>query len=208
MVYTVVARVKEFAAITWDQLNFVNDAAYVTFITDILIPKVEAIVDDYVGHDFNDHNTYTLTFDGSGKESLPINRVGLVGGVPPRLLPLPLISLTSVTIDGGANVVANCQIYDTYIRYENNVFCVGRQNVIVIARCGYAAVPADIQYITDTICANILRGMLKRWLAPAIITKAVMEGGSLTAFHAEDMFLTPLLKSMLDRFRYSDIAVG
>ena len=116
--------------------------------------------------------------------------------------------MTSVTIDGGADVSANCQVYDTYIRYANNYFNVGRQNVVIVARYGYVAVPADIQYVTDTICANILRGMLKRWLAPAIITKAVMEGGSLTAFHAEDMVLTPLLKSMLDRFRYSGIATG
>ncbi len=207
MVYTVVARVKEFSAITFDQLNFGNDAAYVTFITDILIPKVEAVVDSYVGHDFND-TTATLTLDGSGKEALHINRIGLVGTDPPHLLPLPLISLTSVTIDGGGDVSASCQIYDTYIRYFNNFFNFGRQNVIIEARYGYAAVPADIQYITDTICANILRGMLKRWLAPDIITRAVMASGSLTAFHAEDMVLTPLLKSMLNRYRYSGIATG
>lgn len=208
MVYTVVARVKEFSAITFDQLNFATDLLYVAFIEDVLIPKVEAIVDDYVGHDFNDHNTGTLTLDGSGKESLPINRVSLVDGVPPHLLPLPLISVTSVSVDGGADISTSCQIYDSYLRYFNNVFCVGRQNVVVVARYGYTSVPSAVQYVTDTICANILRGMLKRWLAPDIITRAVMAGGSLTAFHAEDMVLTPLLKSMLSRFRYSDIATG
>ena len=208
MVYTVVDRVKEFSAITFDQLNFATDLLYSTFITDILIPKVEAIVDSYVGHDFNDNTPITLTLDGSGKETLHINRIGLVTAAPPHLLPLPLISVTSIAIDGGADISANCQIYDTYIRYENNFFNAGRQNVVIVARYGYAVVPADIQYVTDQTCANILRGMLKRWLAPDVITRAVMAGGSLTAFHAEDMVLTPLLKSMLSRYRYSGIATG
>lgn len=208
MVYTTSASVKNFAAITFDQLNFATDILYNTFIDDTLIPKVELLIDSYVGHDFNDHDTFTLTLDGSGKETLHINRLGLVGTTPPFLLPLPLISVTSVTIDGGANVVASCQIYDTYIRYENNVFCVGRQNVVVIARCGYTAVPTDIQYVTDQTCANILRGILKRWLAPDIITRAVMASGSLTAYYAEDIDLTPNLKAILDRYRYSDIGVG
>lgn len=208
MVYTVVARVKEFAAITWDQLSFANDAAYETFITDILIPKVEELIDDYVGHDFNDHNTGTLTLDGSGKEWLSINRVGLVDGVPPHLLPLPLISVTSIVVDSGADISANCQVYDSYLRYYNNVFCSGRQNVVVVARYGYTSVPNSVQYVTDQVCANVLRGILKRWLAPNIITKAVMASGRLTTYYAEDLELTPNLKAMLDRFRYSDIAVG
>lgn len=208
MSYTGVASVKHFAAITYDQLNFANDILYDAFIEFTLIPKVEALIDSYVGHDFFDHNTVTLTLDGSGKTVLHINRVGLVGTDPPHLLPLPLISVTSVTIDGGASVSANCQIYDTYIRYCNGLFCAGCQNVVVEARYGYRAVPTDIQYVTDQTCANVLRGMLKRWLAPDIITKAVMERGSLTAFYAEDVALTPNLKAILNRYRYSGIGVG
>lgn len=208
MVYTTATSVKHFAAITFAQLNFATDLLYVAFIEDILIPKVENLIDSYVGHDFNDHNAVTLTLDGSGKETLHINRLGLVGTAPPYLLPLPLISVTSISVDGGANIVANCQIYDTYIKYCNCVFCAGCQNVVIVARYGYTTVPTDIQYVTDQTCANILRGMLKKWLAPDIITKAVMERGSLTAFYAEDVDLTSNLKARLNRYRYSDIGVG
>ena len=208
MSYTSPANVKHFAAINYDQLNFATNLLYGAFIEFTLIPKIEALIDSYVGHDFFDHNTVTLTLDGSGKEALHINRIGLVGADPPHLLPLPLISVTSVTIDGGANVSASCQVYDTYIRYWNNCFNFGRQNVVIEARYGYRSVPTDVQYVTDQTCANILRGMLKRWLAPDVITKAVMESGSLTAYYAEDVDLTPNLKARLDRYRYSDIGVG
>ena len=80
--------------------------------------------------------------------------------------------------------------------------------MIIEARYGYRSVPTDVQYVTDQTCANILRGMLKRWLAPDIITRAVMAGGSLTAYNAEDLDLSLNLKAILDRYRYSGIATG
>jgi len=55
------------------------------------------------------------------------------------------------------------------------------------------------------ICSNVLRGMLKRYLAPDIITRAIMTKGALTAYYAEDLELTPDLKMILDRYRFPEV---
>jgi len=75
----------------------------------------------------------------------------------------------------------------------------------------FNVVPDDVKYVTCQICANALRNMLKRWIAPQEITRIIMGGrstGGMRGFYAEDIALTEGLKARLDRYRFADIGVG
>ena len=206
--------VKWFSRITYDQLGFANDVEYGGWIQGTLIPKAKDLIDSYVGHDF-ECTGGTLFLDGSGKETLHINRRGLVNPVtvagtayglrPPHLMPVPLVVVTYVSIDSAADISASCQTYDSFITYEDNCFNCGRQNVEIRGTWGYSTVPNDVRDVAMGICTNVLRGMLKRWLAPDLITRAIMSRGGLTSFYATDIELTPDLKLILDRYRFPEI---
>jgi len=188
--------------------------AYDAWIQGTLIPKAKELIDSYVGHDF-EMTFGTIILDGSCKETLHINRHGLVNPVtvagtvyglrPPHLLPVPLIDIDYVAIDSVTQVLANFQTYDTFITYENNCFNGGRQNVEIHCWWGYGTYPNDIRNVAMGICTNVIRGQLKRWLAPDIITKAIMSKGGLTAYYAEDLELTRDLKLILDRYRFPEV---
>jgi len=164
--------VRWFSRILYDQLGFASDAAYGTFLSGTLIPKAKDLIDSYVGHGF-ELTGGTFILDGSGKEVLHINRRGLVNPVvtrsvarairPPHLMPVPLINVTYVAIDGVSRTpITDFKCYDAFIAYENNCFNCGRQNVEVRGTWGYAAYPWDVQNVAMGICTNVLRGMLKR----------------------------------------------
>jgi len=189
-------------------------ADYDAWISGTLIPKAKELIDSYVGHDF-ELTGGTIILDGSGKETLHINRRGLVNPVtvagtayglrPPHLLPVPLINITYVAIDSVSHTVTDFQVYDSFITYEDSCFYSGRQNVEIRGTWGYGTYPQDIRDVAMAICTNIIRGQLKRYLAPDILTKAIMAGGGLTAFYAEDTELTPELRSILDRYRFPEV---
>jgi len=218
MSYITASEVKTIARITYDQIGFATDATYTTFLTDELIPHAQDLIDNHVGHDFL-LTSGTIRLDGSGKEAQHVNRFGLVitaGGTSyPQLLPLPLISVTGVTVDNVALTAGAFQVYKTYLTYEDNYFERGRQNVDIAATWGYGTVsgdvPDDIKYIAGQVCANALRNMLKRWIAPQEITRIIMggrSGGGMRGFYAEDIELTDGLKARLDRYRFTDVGVG
>lgn len=216
MSYISEAQVRTESRITYDQLGFVSDAAYGSYITNDLIPRTQDLIDHYVGHDFNS-TAGTIVLDGSGKETQHISRMGLVNDgatgnfIPPRLLPVPLISITYVSIDSGANISGSCQVYDSYITYEDNCFDVGRQNIEIRATWGYGTIPYDVQYVTAQVCSNALRNMLKRWIAPQEITRIIMGGrstGGMRGFYAEDIALTDGMKERLDRYRFTEFGFG
>jgi len=206
--------VKWFTRITYDQLGFASDAEYGNWILGTLIPKAKDLIDSYVGHDF-EITGGTIILDGSGKETLHINRRGLVNPVvvagttyglrPPHLLPVPLINITYVAIDSVSRTVTDFQCYDAFVTYEDNCFECGRQNVEIRGTWGYGTYPNDVRNVAMGICSNVLRGMLKRYLAPDIITRAIMTKGALTAYYAEDLELTPDLKMILDRYRFPEV---
>ena len=214
MSYCSLDDVKVFSRVLYDQLGMLT-ADYDAWISGTLIPKAKELIDSYVGHDF-ELTGGTIILDGSGKETLHINRRGLVNPVtvagtayglrPPHLLPVPLITITYVAIDSVARTpVTDFKAYDAFVAYENNCFDCGRQNVEIHGTWGYGTYPNDIRNVAMSICTNIIRGQLKRWLAPDIITKVVMSGGALTAYYAEDLELTPDLKLILDRYRFPEV---
>lgn len=214
MSYCYLADVKVHSRITFDQLGMLT-GDYDDWISGTLIPKAKELIDSYVGHDF-ELTGGTIILDGSGKVTLHINRRGLVNPVtvagsayglrPPHLLPVPLINLTQVSIDSVVRTpLADFKVYDTFVAYENNCFDCGRQNVELLGTWGYGTYPQDIRNVAMAICTNIIRGQLKRWLAPDLITKAVMAKGGLTAYYAEDLELTSDLKLILDRYRFPEV---
>jgi len=218
MSYITAAEVKAVARITCDQLGYATDAAYTTFLTSDLIPQAQDLMDNHVGHNFL-LTSGTIRLDGSGKETQHVNRAGVtfVGGSTfyPQLLPLPLVFVGTIVIDTVTQTLANFQIYKTYVTHKNNYFAKGRQNVDIVATWGYGTisgdVPDDIKYVTGQVCANALRNMLKRWLAPQEITRIIMGGrsmGGMRGFYSEDIALTDGLKARLDRYRFTDVGVG
>ena len=193
--------------IQYQQLGFAALATYNNWVEGTLIPIAQDFIDNYVGHNFSD-NSGTIILDGGGREHLNISRVGLVNGLPPLLLPLPLTDITSVTIDSGADVSASILMYDTFIRYDCNRFCVGNQNVTIVADWGYATVPDDITYVTAQLCVNVLSEAIRRRMVPDLIT-AIMEGaGAIGAIMRGPRVFTLNESAILDRYRYREIEMG
>jgi len=193
--------------IQYQQLGFTVLATYNNWVLGTLIPIAQDFVDNYVGHNFS-NNSGTIILDGGGREHLNISRVGLVNGLPPLLLPLPLIDITSVTINSGADVSASILVYDTFIRYDCNNFCVGNQNVTIVADWGYATVPDDIKYVTAQLCVNVLSEAIRRRMVPDLIT-TIMEGaGAIGAIMHGPRVFTLNESSILDRYKYREIEMG
>ena len=193
--------------IQYQQLGFTSLAIYNNWVLGTLIPIAQDFVDNHVGHNFSD-NSGTIILDGGGREHLNISRVGLVNGLPPLLLPLPLTDITSVTINSGANVSASIKMYDTYIRYDCNNFCMGNQNVTIIADWGYATVPDDIAYVTAQLCVNVLREAIRTRMVPDLIT-TIMEGaGAIGAIMRSPRACTVNEKEIMDKYRYREIEMG
>ncbi|GAH11014.1 unnamed protein product, partial [marine sediment metagenome] len=140
--------VKFLAQAEYDQFGFDADPDYEAFIDETLIPAAMEFIDNYVGHNFQS-NAGTIRLDGSGKEALHINRIGMVdtgsGYETPKLLPVPMMTITAISFNGVAKTITDFQIYDEVIRYENNIFDAGRQNIVIEGTWGYASVPDDIR---------------------------------------------------------------
>ncbi len=141
--------------IQYQQLGFATAATYYNWIYGTLIFKAQDVVDNYAGHNFK-ANDGTITLDGGGKEALHINRIGLVDGSPPTLLPLPLRDITSVVIDSAASVHASRgdrgehpERIEALLRYGANVNARGphgRTALHCAAKAGFSSV---IQVLLD-----------------------------------------------------------
>jgi len=212
-----------FSQVNYQQAGFDSDAEYSAWVEGTLIPKAQDMVDNYVGHNFYE-NRGTIRLDGSGKTVQHISPHGLtvfsnqrdtdITGVPKpnRLLPLPLIAVTGINIDGDAQTVTDFQIYESYIAYENNRFNRGRQNVDVIGTWGYGTYPHDIQYVTAQLCSNALREMIRSEMMPDLITPILETGqgslGGLSALFRSPRVLTRNEKDILDKYRLYSIEIG
>ena len=206
--YCAPVTVKFLAQVEYQQLGFDADVDYEAFIEETLIPASMKFVDGYCNHNFQ-HNSGTLTLDGSGKETLLLGRGAIGDGLPANVLPLPMIAVSSVTIDGAAQNIADFQIYDTYITYENNVFAQGRQNVVLVAEWGYSAVPDDVRVVTALLCANFLREMIRSRLLPDLVTPILTaERGAVGVLFAHPKILTENEKPILDQYRFYTVSVA
>lgn len=203
--------VKFLAQVEYNQFNFDSDPDYEAFIDETLIPAAIGFIDNYVGHNFQS-NSGTVRLDGSGKEALHINRIGMVdtgsGYETPKLLPVPMMTITAISFNGVAKTVTDFQIYDEIIRYENNIFDAGRQNIVIEGTWGYASVPDDIRFVAAQLCANTLTGMIRSRMLPDIITPILTGGGDVGALFSSPKVLTKSEKEILSRYIFREYAVG
>ena len=130
--------VKALCQIQYTQLEYDDDTAYQNALTTFYIPMAQKIVDNYVGHNFQ-NNTATLTLDGNGRRVLM---------VPPPYVP---VSAAGTVLLGGVDITSNIAVYPTYLAYKGGVFTEdssNRQNVAATLTYGYTAIPQDIRYAT------------------------------------------------------------
>jgi len=193
--------------IRYQQLGFASEATFNAWMDGTLIPKAQDMMDNYTGRNWK-NNSGTIDLDGNGKEVLPLSRAGHIDGLPGSLLPVPLLSVTSVTIDGGANIAADVEWYDSYIAYECGNFCKGRQNIRIIGTWGNSAVPHDIQAVTAQICVNFMAEAIRMRMLPDILTTVMEGGGNIAALMRAPKVLTVSEKEVLDRYRFREIEAG
>jgi len=217
--------VATFGQVEYAQMGFASLTVYNLWLQNTLIPKAMDMVDSYVGHDF--HLNYgTIRLDGSGKEALHLTRIGVIDEtddgvtnfVPPRLLPVPMISITAVSIDSVAKTATDFQVYDEIITYENNCFAAGRQNVEIQGTWGYGTysavgvitevTPHDIQYVTAQICSNAVTEIIRRRMIPDLITPILAGGGDVGILFRSPKVVTKNEKEIMNRYRFREYAVG
>jgi len=189
-------------------LGFENLGAYGDWIQGTLIPKCMDMVDSYCRHNFQD-NVGTIYVDGRGRETVHLTSSGVVTQWPDGypefpigLMPVPIMEVTSISIDGVAQTVSNFFSYNTHIAYEDNVFCDGRQNVVVVARFGYGTVPHDIQYVTAMLCSNVIGDMVRRRMVVDAITPFLEGGGNINLLFRTPLVMTENERSILNKYRY------
>lgn len=203
--------VKFLAQVEYNQFNFDTDPDYEAFIDETLIPAAMGFIDNYVGHNFQ-LNSGTIQLDGSGKEALHINRIGRVdvgsGYETPKLLPVPMLSITAVSFNGVAKTSTDFQFYDEIITYKDNIFDAGRQNIVIEGTWGYASVPDDIRYVAAQLCANMLTGMIRSRMLPDLISPILAGGGDVGALFSSPKVLTQNEKEILSRYIFREYAVG
>jgi len=220
--YCDVEDVKTLSQVEYQQLGFASDAAYEGWISGTLIPMAIDAVNNYVGHNFY-LNHGTILVDGSGKRVQLISRSASVvysnqaetntgDPEPAELLPLPLIAITGLSIDGVAEDVDNVEVYQTHLASESTVFSSGRLNVEIVGTWGYGTYPEDIRYVTAQVSANILTEMIRRRMLPDVVTP-VLESGNVSERVVRLLTRTPLAitraeKNILDKYRFHNIEVG
>ena len=194
--------------IKYQQLGFGTVATFNAWITGTLIPKAMDMIDNYTGRNWKNNTDGTIDLDGNGKEVLPLSRAGKINGLPGSLLPVPLLTVTSVTIDGGANISADIEWYDSYIAYECGNFCKGRQNIRILGSWGNTAVPHDIQAVTAQICVNFMAEAIRMRMLPDLLTTTMEGSGNIAGLMMAPKVLTVSEKEVLDRYRFREIEAG
>ena len=197
-----------FSQIEWQQLGFDNLGALGDWLAGTLIYKAMDFIDNYCRHNFQD-NVGTIYVDGRSRETVHVTSSGVVTEWPDTypefpigLMPIPLMRVTAVSIDGVAQTIGNFRTYNTHVAYVNSVFNEGRQNVILTARFGYGTVPHDIQYVCAQLCSNMLSDMVRRRMFADLMTPIMEAGGDISILFRSPRVLTDNEKSILNKYRY------
>ena len=183
------------AQIKYQQL-FTSQSEYDGFVAGTLEPQARKVIDNYANHGFGSYSG-TWKLDGNGKDFLPM---------PPKYC--PLISVSSVTVDGTA-VTSDIKTYDNYVVYDGGTFTDDYQNVTVIASYGYTSVPKDIEYVAGQLCANALREMIRSKMLPDLIVPSLeADGAGLSGIMMNPRIFTKELKEMLDKYVVNQTDMG
>lgn len=200
MVYCTPLEVKQEAQVKHTQLDFDTDSDYVGHIQNTLIPMAQKIIDNFVGHNF-ENNSGTLNLDGSGQNILMIP--------PPNV---PVTAITSVEIDD-VDVTSSIKFYDSYIAIEGGTFTKNEsnlQNVEIVLTYGYSEVPADVKYICARLVANHLIERVRKKMMPDLIAQTLQadSGTGLTVSMRGHKVFTDELKEMLRPYVFSFMDVS
>ncbi|HUW44771.1 MAG TPA: hypothetical protein VMW50_03155 [Dehalococcoidia bacterium] len=200
--------------VEWQQLGFGSITYFNDWVHGTLIYKAMDFIDNYCRHNFQ-LNAGTITMDGTGKETQhipphakttglmpPPSSAPLTSTLPVNLMPIPLMEITEIKIEGVTQTLTNFQTYTAHITHRDNVFAQGRQNVAVIATFGYGTIPHDIQYVCAELCSNIMADMIRRRTLGDLITPVLEGGGNLNMLFRSPKVLTENEKSILNKYRY------
>jgi len=201
--------VSVFGQVEFQQLGFASLADYNNWIHGTLIYKAMDFIDNYCRHNFQD-NTGTIYVDGRNRETVHVTSSGVVTRWPDAypefpigLMPIPLMRVASISIDGVAQTLSNFRTYNTHVAYRwGGAFNEGRQNVIIAARFGHGTVPHDIQYVTAQLCSNMLADMVRRRMIVDLVTPIMEGGGDVGILFRSPKVLTENEKSILNKYRY------
>lgn len=207
MAYCGTADVAILSQVEYQQLGFGSVGTYNSWLAGTLIPMAQKFVDNYVNHNFS-ANYGTITCDGSGKETQIIPPSCLVNGTPTHLLPLPLVTVTEVSVDGTVETLSEFQTYKTFITWEDNVFCRGRQNVVIKGTYGFTSVPDDIKYVTAQLCANAVTEMVRKRMLPDLVVPVLTGGGDVGVLFNSPKVLTKNEKEILWQYILHSIEVA
>jgi hypothetical protein len=195
MAYVGTAVVEAAAQIKYQQL-FTSQAEFDGYVSGTLEPQARKVIDTYCNHGFGSYSG-TWKLDGNGKDFLPM---------PPKYC--PLISVTSVTLDGTA-ITADTKTYDTYVVYDGGTFTDDYQNVTVVASYGYTSVPKDVEYVAGQLCANALREAIRSKMMPDLLVPSMEgDGTNFAEIMMNPRVFTPELKAMLDKYTYNQTDLG
>ncbi len=206
--YASAEEVRFFAQVKHEQVGFENEADYDSFLNDTLIPKAMDLVDRYCRHNFQD-NVGTIYVDGRSRETVHLTSSGVVTQWPDGypefpigLLPIPLMEVTAISIDGVTQALTNFRTYNTHVAALSCAFNEGRQNVVIVARFGYGTIPHDVQLVTAQLCSNLLADMIRRKMLPDLITPILEGGGNLNMLFRGPKVMTKNETSILNKYRY------
>lgn len=162
-----------------------------------MIPAAMKRIDAYCNHNFQS-NSGTLNLDGNNKDVLII---------PPPYV--PVISVSSVTVDNTVATASDIKTYDTHIAYDNSSFRKDYQNVQVVLNYGYTEVPADLEYACAQLVANALIDLVRRKILPQMVAQVMQaEGGNASLLFASPYVFTADIKEILNKYRYSSMGVA
>lgn len=187
--------------VAYDQLNFSSDALFGSYISGTLIPEAQKFIDSYCHHQFGSVRG-TLNFDGDGRKLLFL---------PPEYCPPLAVHAGSVGATA-ISTVSDLKLHEQYIEWDGSTFTEGELNVELDMSYGYEDVPADIQYITAQISANVLNDMVRRRMTPDVMVQLggadQSAGGGLKALFSQPAVLPPTLRDLLEDYKIRWVEMG
>jgi hypothetical protein len=131
--------------VTYSELGFATDAAFITAI-ESLLGDVDIIIDNYTHRQFFEKTAQTEIFDGQEQQYF----------FPTQT---PIVSLTKVeyrsnqSASWGEVTLTDFYAYDEYVYYESR-FAYGHKNYRITYTYGYASVPAAVKRAAILIAGN------------------------------------------------------
>lgn len=193
--------------IAHSQLKGFDEASFLQYIQNKIIPEAEGFIDSFCGHGFGTPSLGTLRLDGNGKSVLFL----------PRSFH-PAIGFTTATVDG-VDVSSNLKTYDRYIKLTSGNFTKGEQNVVLYGSYGYLnglgtpIIPPAIQGVCAELCANVITQLHRRRMLPDIMLNMIEKqpqssGANFQSLFSSPKILTPDLQEILAEYYVAWVEVG